>query len=86
MNKFKAIAIIVIAVLLCYGVLAVFINFVADTTVSTNQALDAASNMALYPGTSGFLLSVPWILWFVPGVIGIVLIVVVLRSNPEYTR
>jgi H+/Cl- antiporter ClcA len=85
MGKLKTVAIIILSVLGCYGVLAVFISFVSDQTISTNQALVAAHNMAQYPGTSRFLLSVPWILWFVPAVIGIVLIVVVLRrQEPSY--
>lgn len=82
MSKAKAIFGVIIGVIVCYGVLAVFVKFLADQSVTTNQALDVAHNMAQYPGTSGFLLSTPWIMYFVPTVIGIILIVMVLRQEP----
>ena len=81
MSKFKSIALLIVGILMLYGVLAIFISFLADTTVSVNQSLNASTNMTAYPGTSGFLLSTPWVLYFVPAVIGIVWLVVILKKR-----
>ena len=81
MNKIGAVITISSVVILAYLFLLVIIpNIVAPMALSANTAMDASSNMSLYPGTSGFLMSTPWILFFVPGVIGIALIVIILRS------
>jgi len=81
MTKFKAIALLILGIGGCYVVLAIFIKFLADQTVSTNATLAASSNMAAYPGTSGFLLSTPWVLYFVPAIIGIIWLVVILKKR-----
>ena len=80
MNKIGAVIVITFVVILAYFFLLVIIpNIVAPMALSANTAMDASSNMSFYPGTSGFLMSTPWILFFVPGVIGIALIVGILR-------
>lgn len=79
MSKTRAIAYVVMGITMVYLMLAVFIKFLSDTTVSVNAELAAAHNMSNYPGTSGFLLSTPWILYFAPALLGIILIVVILK-------
>lgn len=81
MGKFKAIVWVMIGVGMVYVMLAIYINFLADITVSVNQALDVAHNMTQYEGTSSFLLSVPWILYAAPSVLGIILIVTILKRK-----
>lgn len=81
MGKFKSIVWVMIGVGIVYVMLAIFIKFIADTTVSVNQALVAAHNMTQYEGTSGFLLATPWILYIAPAVLGIILIVVILKKG-----
>lgn len=81
MSKPRMIAYVIVGVAALYLMLAVFIRFLADTTVSVNAELAAGSNMTQYPGTSGFLLATPWILWFAPAVLGIVLIVIILKRK-----
>ena len=81
MEKFKQIFYVVIGTLLCEGVILIFIKFLSDTTISVNATLMGAHNMTRYPGTLGFLLSTPWILYFVPAVIGIVLVVLILKRQ-----
>ena len=79
-NKIGAVITITFAVILAYLFLLVIIpNIVAPMALSANTTMNATSNMSLYPGTSGFLMSTPWILFFVPGTIGIALIVAILR-------
>lgn len=82
MSKPRMILLVVMGISLVYVMLSVFIKFLADTTVSVNAELAAAHNMTQYPGASGFLLASPWILYFAPAAIGIVLIVLILKRKP----
>lgn len=81
MGKFKAVMWVIIGVGIVYVMLAIFINFLADITVTVNQALDVAHNMTQYEGTSGFLLAAPWILYIAPAVLGIILIIGILKKG-----
>ena len=81
MNKIKILIGIVGLVIFVNLFLLITVPFLADITVSTNLSLNATSNMSQYPGTSGFLLATPWILYFIPNVIGIIAVIVVLRSR-----
>jgi len=57
------------------------VPFLADITVTVNTTLNASSNMSLYPGTSGFLLATPWIMYFIPNVIGVIVVIMILRRQ-----
>ncbi len=81
MNKFKSIAIILAFVIIVYLLMMIFMPIVAGFAESTNAEMASSSNMTNYPGTAGFLTSMPWILWFVPGVIGMISIVVTLKRG-----
>lgn len=80
MNKVGAIAITIGVVIICYLILLVVMPWLSDITLSVNATLNASHNMTQYPGTSGFLLSTPLILFFVPGTIGIVVVIMILRQ------
>jgi len=80
MNKIGAVITITFVMILAYIFLLVVMPIISDAALTANTTMDATSNMSLYPGTSGFLMSTPWILFWIPGVIGIALIVIVLRS------
>ena len=82
MSKMGLIARIVVLVIFVNLLLMITVPFLADITVSTNATLNASTNMSLYPGTSGFLLASPWILYFIPNVAGIIAVIVVLRRQP----
>ena len=84
MSKFKSVALLIVGIVMLYGVLAIFISFVADTTTSVNTSLAAAHNMSQYPGTSGFLLFSPFLLYLVPAIIGIVWLIIILRRREGY--
>jgi len=79
MKKVGAIAAVTLVVGLVYLVMLVVIPFLSDITLSVNTTMNASHNMTQYPGTSGFLLSIPLILWFVPGTIGIIVVIAILR-------
>lgn len=81
MSKAKSIMYVFIGVVMVYATLAVFAVFLSERTVSVNAEIAAAHNMSQYPGTSGFLLSVPWIMWFIPAVLGIILIVIIMKRG-----
>lgn len=82
MNKVGAVITIIVAVSLVYLFLLIIIpNIVAPMAAAANATMDASSNMSLYPGTSGMMISTPWILFFVPAALGLAVVVFVLRSN-----
>ena len=82
MGKLGTLAWIIGLVIIVNLLLLITVPFLADITVSTNLTLNATSNMSQYPGTSGFLLATPWILYFIPNVAGIIAVIVVLRRQP----
>ena len=79
MNKFGSVFAISALIIVVYLFLFVIMPIITGMALTANTTMNATSNMSMYPGTSGFLMSIPWIVFFVPGVIGIALIVVVLR-------
>lgn len=80
MNKFGAVVVVVFVIIIVYLILLVIMPILTSTALTANTTMNATSNMSLYPGTSGFLMSIPWIVFFVPGVIGIAIIVALLRT------
>ena len=80
MNKLGSVLIIIGVVIGCYLILLVTQTVVVGLVETANATMTASSNLTNYPGTQGFLLSTPWILWFVPGVIGMIAIVIILRQ------
>lgn len=82
MNKMGALAWIIGGAIIVNLILLITIPFLSDVTVTVNSTLNASSNMSLYPGTSGFLLASPWILYFIPNIAAVILVIVVLRRRP----
>ena len=80
MNKIGAIVITVAMVIICYLLMLVTVPVMVGLISTANATMVASSNMTNYPGTAGFLTSMPWILWFVPGSLGIVVIIMILRK------
>jgi len=79
MNKLGAIAIIVGMVIIAYLFLLVAMPVIADAVSTTNTTMAATSNMTNYPGTQEATLATPWVLFFVPGVIGIISVIITLK-------
>ena len=80
MGKLGLVAIIAIVVTVTYLLLLLVMPVLTGVVSTTNTTMHASSNMSNYPGTAEAVLSAPWILWFAPGVIGIALIVIILKS------
>ena len=79
MNKIGAVITVVVIVSCAYLLLLVVMPIISNLALSANTTMNATSNMSLYPGTSGFLMSTPWILWFLPATIGMAVIVIILK-------
>ena len=81
MNKVVNVAWIVGIVIIVYLFMLVAMPVISSAVSSGNVTMAATSNMSNYPGTTETMLSIPWILWFVPGVGGIIAVVLVLRQR-----
>ena len=71
---------ILAAVFVAYLFIIIVVPWLADITVTANTTIAASSNMSNYPGLSGAILGTPLFLFFVPGVIGIILVILVLKE------
>lgn len=80
MNKIGQVAVVVGLVLMVYVILLVTVPFLSTIAVdvSTNMSIDHP--VAQYPGAVEGLLMAPWLLFFVPGCIGLIAIIVILRK------
>jgi len=81
MSKLGAVIIVIVMVAACYLLMLVVIPVANDLIVTANTTMTASvDNLTAYPGAQDFLISIPWILWFVPATIGAIIIVLLLRS------
>ena len=82
MDKFKLVLGVIIAISAVEALLSFIIpNVLAPFANTANMTMAASSNMSNYPGTADFLVASPWLLYFAPPVIGIIIIVAALRFN-----
>lgn len=82
MNKLGAVLIMIGVVGACYLVLLVVIPVLANIIVTANATIvENVADVSAYPGAQSFLVSTPWILFWVPGVVGIAAIILVLRAR-----
>ena len=82
MNKLGAVLIIIGVVGVCYLILLVVMPVLANIIVTANASIAAdVADVSAYPGAQSFLVSTPWILFWVPGVVGIAAIVLVMRAR-----
>lgn len=80
MHKLGHVAIVIGLVAACYLMMLIVIPDVVVPMIETaNATMTASSNLTQYPGTSDFLISIPWIIWFVPASIGGIAIVIIMR-------
>lgn len=79
MNKIGSVILIVVVVVLVYLGMIVFMPVVSDLAATANATAAASTNMTNYPGANEFVMSTPWILWFVPATFGAGAIITVLK-------
>jgi len=80
MNKAKGILMVIGGVVFLYLVLLIVVPFLADIATAANTTMHASSNLSDYPGGEEILFAAPWLLFFVPGGIGIAAIIFILRQ------
>jgi len=81
MYKIFQVIITVSIVLVVYLLMIVIMPVVVEMSLTANATMNASSNMSQYPGASEGLIAAPWILWFVPAVIGMIVVFLILRSD-----
>lgn len=81
MTKLRDVGIIIVLVAVVYGLMALFMPIIADLSTDARVTMAVEHDMENYPGTSEAMGSAPWLLWFVPALIGGVVIVVRLRAE-----
>ena len=81
MNKLGAVLIVIGIVGACYLLLLVAMPILTDFASTANTTIAAdVDDLSAYPGATSGLLAAPWVLFFVPGVIGMIVIVIICRS------
>jgi len=82
MDKFKLVIGVILSISVVEAMLAFIIpNVMVPFANSANMTMAATANMTNFPGTSETLVAAPWLLYFAPPVIGIIVIVAALRFN-----
>lgn len=81
MSKIGGVAMVVGFVIIAYLLLLVVMPVLVGVIATSNATMAATSNMSNYPGTAGAFVSAPWGLFFVPGGIGIVAIILILKEK-----
>lgn len=79
-NKFGQVAIVVGIMGILYLLLLVVMPVLTDIASTANVTAHVTRNASsVYPGSTSFLLASPWILWWAPGVIGMIVVVIILK-------
>jgi len=79
-NKLGAVLIVIALVAVCYLILLVVMPTVTGIVETANTTL-STHDLTNYPGASEGLVATPWILWFVPAVIGMIVVVLIVRRT-----
>ncbi|GAG82113.1 unnamed protein product [marine sediment metagenome] len=79
MNKLGHVAVVVGLVLMVYLILLITVPFLSSVAVDVASNMTADHPVAQYPGAVEGLLMAPWLLFFAPGVIGLIAVVVILK-------
>jgi len=80
MGKIGAVIVVVSIVCALYLIMLTVMPVVVDLSLTANSTINASGvNLTAMPGSTEVLVSAPWVLWFVPGVIGMIAIVIILR-------
>ena len=81
MGKFGAVIIVVVVVALGYLAMLLYMSAINSIIQSVNATITISGvDITAMPGSQSGLLAIPWILWFVPGVLGMVIVVMILKK------
>lgn len=79
MSKIGQVIIVTVAVFILYLIMLVVMPVLTDFASTANTTMAAGSNLTNYPGAAEGVLIAPYLLWWVPGVIGMVAVVFILK-------
>ena len=80
-NKFVGLIVIWVFVILAYLILAVTMPAGRELASQAATDLEASANMSNFPGAQGFVESSPVWIWFIPGLVGMIITVTTLRAG-----
>ena len=80
MSKIGQIIVVVSIVAALYLLMLVVMPVIVDLSLAANATINASVNASYFPGSTDMLIATPWILWFVPFVIGGIVVVIILKS------
>ncbi len=80
MNKLGAVIAVLALTVAVYMIMLVTMGVFTNLVESANATITASSNLTDYPGSQGFLVATPWIVWFVPAIISIAVIIGILKA------
>lgn len=81
LKKLFLVSLILAGIVTAYIVMLATQGATNSIIASVNSTLVATSNMTNYPGTQAFIESFPLWQWFIPAIVGLVAIVVVLKTK-----
>lgn len=79
MAKLKSVAFICIGVAVCYMFLTAFMPVITEVVEISSANISANPNLDQYVGAKEGLDIMPWLLYLLPGAIGMIALVIVLR-------
>ena len=74
-------ALIIIGVVGAYIIMLATQSTYNELISTANTSISATSNMSNYPGTLDFINSSPFWIWFIPGGVGTVALIVMLKTG-----
>ena len=81
MHKVGGVIVVCAVVFIVYLIMLVTMPTIVEVTLIANSTINASGiNTTLQPGSTEILIAAPWILWFVPGVIGMIVVVLILKK------
>lgn len=81
MSKLGAVLIVIAIMIALNLVLLVVMPVLVEFATTANTTITAAQDLTLYPGASEGLIASPWVLYFAPNVIGMIVIVIILKTH-----
>lgn len=80
-QKLFMLGIVWVLVAVAYIILATMMPAINELVSTANTSLVESANMSNFPGTQEAVTSAPLWLWFIPGMVGIVVSVIMLKKG-----
>lgn len=81
MNKLGAVLIVIAMMVVVNLFLLVAMPILVDFATTANTTITADHDLTRYPGASEGLMASPWVLYFAPNVVGMIVIVIILKTR-----